>query len=228
LERHKTHDRDRCDSDRFPTVDRKSSMDAALQAGIAVYNAGEYHAAHDAWEATWLELDRGSDDECFLHGLIQFTAAVYHARNQNWSGCVGLCDSAIGYLRQLPSTYRSVDLDRVRSALKMLKTDPEQIERRPVPPLYYQGMRLTADTLSLEALSLAAKTIATEYGYDSTVVADASSYATDEAVYGRSKYAGLLTEFILEGDRRAIVFTRLSQHVDHERAKADDVRGLFK
>jgi len=225
---HITYNRDSCDSDRFPAVDRTSRMDAALQAGIAIYNAGEYHAAHDAWEATWLELDRGCDDERFLHGLIQFTAAVYHARNRNWSGCLGLCDSAIDYFRALPSTYRGVDLLRVRSALETLKTDPEQIERRPAPALYYQGTRLTADTLSLEALSIAANTIASEYGYDSTIVADASSYAKDEAVHARSKYAGLLTEFILEGERRSIVFTRLSQHVDRERAKADDVCGLFK
>ena len=25
-------------------------MDAHLRAGVAIYNAGHYHAAHDAWE----------------------------------------------------------------------------------------------------------------------------------------------------------------------------------
>ncbi|MFB6301121.1 MAG: DUF309 domain-containing protein, partial [Halobacteriales archaeon] len=52
-------------------------MDAHLRAGIAIYNAGGYHAAHDAWEDHWLDLESGTDDERFLHGLIQFTAAVH-------------------------------------------------------------------------------------------------------------------------------------------------------
>jgi len=53
----------------------------ALRAGIAIHNAGHYHAAHDAWEDEWLELDDGSDER-LLHGLIQFTAAIHHARNR--------------------------------------------------------------------------------------------------------------------------------------------------
>ncbi|NIS31883.1 MAG: DUF309 domain-containing protein, partial [Actinobacteria bacterium] len=60
-------------------------MDAHLRAGIAIYNAGGYHAAHDAWEDHWLELEAGTDDERFLHGLIQFTAAVHHAQGANWT-----------------------------------------------------------------------------------------------------------------------------------------------
>ena len=67
-----------------------------LRAGIAVYNAGEYHAAHDAWEDYWLDLERGTDDERLLHGLIQFTAAVHHAEERNWEGAVGLAESATG------------------------------------------------------------------------------------------------------------------------------------
>ncbi len=65
-----------------------------LRAGVAIYNAGAYRAAHGAWESKWLSLDRGGDDERFLHGLIQFTAAVHHARDGNDSGAVGLARSA--------------------------------------------------------------------------------------------------------------------------------------
>ncbi|PSQ33570.1 DUF309 domain-containing protein [Halobacteriales archaeon SW_10_68_16] len=67
-------------------------MEPHLRAGVAIYNAGGHHAAHDAWEDHWLGLDAGTDDERFLHGLIQFTAAVYHARNRNWSGATGLAE----------------------------------------------------------------------------------------------------------------------------------------
>ncbi|MFC6725607.1 DUF309 domain-containing protein, partial [Halobium palmae] len=37
-------------------------MDDALRAGVAIYNAGDYHAAHDAWEDVWLDLPEGTDD----------------------------------------------------------------------------------------------------------------------------------------------------------------------
>ncbi len=39
-----------------------------LRAGAAIYNDGYYHAAHDAWEARWLECEDGTDDERLLHG----------------------------------------------------------------------------------------------------------------------------------------------------------------
>ena len=69
-------------------------MDDSLRAGVAIYNAGAYRAAHGAWESRWLSLERDTDDERFLHGLIQFTAAVHHARDGNDSGAVGLARSA--------------------------------------------------------------------------------------------------------------------------------------
>lgn len=103
-------------------------MDAALRAGIAVYNADYYHAAHDAWEAEWLDCEAG-DDERFLQGLIQFTAAVHHAANRNWDGAVGLCDSASDYLDGLPTAYRGTNVDDVRAYLVALGSDPERIER---------------------------------------------------------------------------------------------------
>ena len=46
-------------------------MDAHLRAGAAIYNTGEFHAAHDAWEELWLDMDDGPDRD-LLQGLIQF------------------------------------------------------------------------------------------------------------------------------------------------------------
>jgi len=70
-------------------------MEAHLRAGIAVFNGGGYHTAHDCWEARWLDLESGTDDERFLHGLIQYTAAVHHASERNWGGATGLADGAV-------------------------------------------------------------------------------------------------------------------------------------
>ena len=45
-------------------------------AGIELYNAGEFHAAHDAWEERWRD-DCGPREKLFLQALIQ-SAVVFH------------------------------------------------------------------------------------------------------------------------------------------------------
>ncbi|MFP9190283.1 DUF309 domain-containing protein [Natronosalvus vescus] len=204
-------------------------MREALRAGIAIYNEGYYHAAHDAWEAHWLELEAGTDDERLLHGLIQFTAAIYHARNRNWAGAVGLASSAGAYLDGLPAAYRGVNVAAVRRALETLATDPAVIERRSAPPLTHDGERLHLANLDLEATFLAAGVLAEELGYDEGVIDDGVAYArTDlEAGYETSPFLTLVADFVREPGDRALVFDRLAGHVERRRAEAADVEGLF-
>lgn len=46
-------------------------------AGIDLYNAGEFHAAHDAWEERWMgPVDR--DEKLFLQAMIQSAVAFHH------------------------------------------------------------------------------------------------------------------------------------------------------
>jgi predicted metal-dependent hydrolase len=45
-------------------------------AGIDLYNEGEFHAAHDAWEDRWRD-DCGPREKLFLQALIQ-SAVVFH------------------------------------------------------------------------------------------------------------------------------------------------------
>jgi hypothetical protein len=45
--------------------------------GIDLYNAGEYHAAHDAWEERWMgPVD--ADEKLFLQAMIQSAVAFHH------------------------------------------------------------------------------------------------------------------------------------------------------
>lgn len=203
-------------------------METVLRAGIAVYNAGEHHAAHDAWEDTWLDLPDGSDDERLFHGLIQFTAAVYHAHNRNWSGAVGLCESALAYLADLPPTYRGVDLASVRNDLDALKTDPERIERASLPALTYTGRPLSAADLSVDGITTAAAVLAEEYDqYDEPTIERAADYAHEEATGVETQFIGLLTTFVDESAHRGIVYNRLAAQVERRQRKARDVAGLF-
>jgi hypothetical protein len=46
-------------------------------AGIDLYNAGEFHAAHDAWEERWMgPVD--SQEKLFLQAMIQSAVAFHH------------------------------------------------------------------------------------------------------------------------------------------------------
>jgi len=53
---------------------------ADLGRGAALFNAGHYWHAHEAWEEVWRR-HRGSDAHVFFKGLIQL-AAAHHQREQ--------------------------------------------------------------------------------------------------------------------------------------------------
>jgi predicted metal-dependent hydrolase len=46
-------------------------------AGIDLYNAGEFHAAHDVWEERWMG-PVGADEKLFLQAMIQSAVAFHH------------------------------------------------------------------------------------------------------------------------------------------------------
>jgi hypothetical protein len=46
-------------------------------AGIDLYNAGEFHAAHDAWEERWMG-EVGTQEKLFLQAMIQSAVAFHH------------------------------------------------------------------------------------------------------------------------------------------------------
>ncbi|TYT62676.1 DUF309 domain-containing protein [Natrialba swarupiae] len=200
-----------------------------LRAGAAIYNDGYYHAAHDAWEDHWLELEAGTDDEQLLHGLIQATAAVYHAQDRNWDGTTGLADSALAYLEGLSSTYRDVRLVPIRTYLATLATDPEVVERRPPIRIEHDETTPTRATLGFEATAIAASTLADALGFEEESIERAHAYAERDLAAGEddSRFITLLFDFVREDDHRGIVFQRLTDHVDRRRTREEDVDGLF-
>ena len=205
-------------------------MDESLRAGVAIYNDGHYHAAHDAWEAHWLELESGTADELLLHGLIQFTAAVYHARNRNWEGAVGLAESARGYLDGIRADYREVNVGAVRRYLADLADDPELIERRRPLALSHGGEVLTLADLTPAEIAISAEVLAEEWGYDEAPIERAGEFALADLAAGRddSRFVSLLYDFVREDDARGVVYDRLVGHVERRDGRRDDVDGLFE
>ncbi|RLM90248.1 DUF309 domain-containing protein [Halobellus sp. Atlit-38R] len=219
-------------------------MQDALRIGVAVFNAGDHRAAHDAWEDPWLDLDDGTSDERLLHGLIQYAAAVHHARRRNWSGARGLAESAAQYLADVDPAYRDVNVADVRAYLRRLAADPEIAERRRPPALRYDGDALKPTDLSFEHVAAAAALLAHEYeAFEESVVDDAIRYARSEAdesdapdgdspdtalAASRSRgFVGMLFDFAADRERRGIVYDRLQRHVERQRSKERDVAGLF-
>lgn len=210
-------------------------MEPHLRAGCAVFNAGGYHTAHDCWEEYWLGLERGSEDERFLHGLIQYTAAVHHARTRNWGGATGLAESAGEYLAGLPDEYRGVDLASVRRYLEAVDDDPEIIERRRPLQLTHDGTVVRLADLDFEATAVAARALAESRGEEALLdraleFARADIDGTAEADRGEtdSRLLPLVFDYVREPDNRGLVARRLEQHSERRQAKIDDVSGLFE
>lgn len=204
-------------------------MDEHLQAGIAIYNVGHHHAAHDAWEDRWLELEADTPDERLLHGLIQFTAAIHHGYTGNWPGLQGLADSGGEYLSGLSDSYRGVNVSTVRRYLARLAVDPEYIERTRPPALRYEDAAVSLDDLDFDATAVAASVFAEELAdFDEAVIADAITFARRRVEADESgRFVSLVFDFVREPDRRALVYDRLERHVRRRRQREADVDGLF-
>ena len=204
-------------------------MEQALRAGMAIYNAGEFHAAHDAWEAPWLDRDRGTDDERLLHGLIQFTAAIHHATEGNPEGARGLAASAREYLDGLEG-YRGVNVGDARGYLESLLADPTGIGPADAPELTIEGVPPSLDTAAFEVGAIAAHVLAEEYGYGEKVIETAIEYARRDLADGEetSPFVTLVLDFAREEDHRAVVAQRLGEHVERCEAREADLKGLFE
>ena len=64
-------------SDAAYTAEHAAAYPDDYLAGIDLYNAGEFHAAHDAWEARWVD-EAGPREKLFLQAMIQSAVAFHH------------------------------------------------------------------------------------------------------------------------------------------------------
>ena len=68
------------DPDNFHSRDAEDAM----QAGVRLFNAGEYHAAHEEFERCWLANEAGDAD--FYKGLVQASICMHHLMRDNPEG----------------------------------------------------------------------------------------------------------------------------------------------
>jgi predicted metal-dependent hydrolase len=104
-----------------------------LAEGLRRYEAGEFFAAHEAWENVWLQSQE--PDKTFLQGLIQVTAAFHHLQRNNPRGTALLLQAALQRLVRYPDPYGGISVallcDDIRERLRSLEGD-ESASRIPV------------------------------------------------------------------------------------------------
>ena len=59
------------------TAEHLAAYPVEYFAGIDLFNEGEFHAAHDAWEDRWMG-EVGRDEKLFLQAMIQSAVAFHH------------------------------------------------------------------------------------------------------------------------------------------------------
>lgn len=94
-------------------------MTAAVGRGRALFAAGHYFAAHDAWEDGWRAAAPGPARTA-LQALVQLAAAFHHAARGRRAGVPRLLAAALVRLGPLPRGTAGLDLDPLRAAIARL------------------------------------------------------------------------------------------------------------
>jgi predicted metal-dependent hydrolase len=109
-------------------------------AGIDLYNAGEFHAAHDAWEERWMG-PVAPDEKLFLQAMIQSAVAFHHLQIGRPGAARRMYLMAKEKFARLnASIFMSLDLndyqEQLDRALSWLLSvaDPREIDQPKFPP----------------------------------------------------------------------------------------------
>ena len=117
-------------------------------AGIDLYNAGEFHAAHDVWEERWMG-EVGPEEKLFLQAMIQSAVAFHHLDIGRPGASRQMYQRAKEKFARLgKSVFMSLDLDEYQSqldtALSWLLSVPDPREF-PIPEIRHPRIRLLAE-----------------------------------------------------------------------------------
>lgn len=83
-----------------------------LAEGVALFNTGRFHEAHEAWEEAW-RYERG-ERRLLLQGLILVAAGWLKRDAGNTRGAWTLFSRALDRLAPLPSSCEGVDVGGLR------------------------------------------------------------------------------------------------------------------
>lgn len=122
-------------------------------AGIELYNAGEFHAAHDAWEDRWRD-DAGPREKLFLQAMIQSAVAFHHLEIGRPGAARRMYQMATEKFARLGTTqFMSLDLTdyqaQLERALAWLLSVPDPRELTP-PEITPPVIRLVPEVMEYD------------------------------------------------------------------------------
>jgi predicted metal-dependent hydrolase len=83
----------------------------SLEEGTKLFNEGEHHEAHEAWEAVWVKL-KESPEKRFLQGMIMVAASINKYKKKEYAGTEKLLAKGIAYMKDFMNAH--IDIDRER------------------------------------------------------------------------------------------------------------------
>jgi uncharacterized protein len=119
------------------TDDHIAAYPVEYIAGIDLYNAGEFHAAHDVWEERWMG-EVGAQEKLFLQAMIQSAVAFHHLEIGRPGAARQMYTRAKEKFEKLgTNVFMSLDLidyqQQLDRSLSWLLTVPDPRELTPPP-----------------------------------------------------------------------------------------------
>jgi hypothetical protein len=122
------------------TVEHVMAYPVEYIAGIDLYNAGEFHAAHDAWEDRWRD-DAGPAEKLFLQAMIQSAVVFHHLEIGRPGAAREMYRRATEKFARLKmKQFMSLDVEDYQAQLErslswlMSGPDPRELERPHIEP----------------------------------------------------------------------------------------------
>jgi predicted metal-dependent hydrolase len=103
--------------------------------GLRLARAGEYFAAHEAFEIAWRAAT--TTDRDFFQGLVHAVVFAYQAGRGRQVGAERQREKALRRLAPYAPAYRGLDVARLLDALRGAEPDLREhlVERDPQPPV---------------------------------------------------------------------------------------------
>ena len=118
----------------MPTSD-DNTIDNEYKRGLQLARAGDWFAAHEAFELAWRAAPREERD--FFQGLVHAVVFAYQARRGKPVGAGRQREKAIRRLTPYAPAYRGLDLELLLAALVGAEPDLRQklVDRDAEPPV---------------------------------------------------------------------------------------------
>lgn len=106
-----------------------ATLRRALDHGVRLYNAGEFHDSHDCFENEWYNYGSGNTESKFLHGMVQVAAGAHKQFDfEDEAGMRSLFRTALDYFVGVPNDFYGVDLLDVRTTLTNALDEPSTLD----------------------------------------------------------------------------------------------------